>query len=782
MPSFENGICEQDYVLCEKLKFEVFHDFVEHSLLGGIGYLLLYSGLFSLLSSLLVVCGYPLAAGSGLPEIKGYLNGNPIPGLFGTARNWLRAVGSVLADAGGFVMGREGPMVCTGGSFGHWVLAMLEAPYFRSWAQQDLEDGRRSAVVVDEQQFARDRRIGCITGSAAALAASFSSTLGGLLYMFEECTAISWPNEVTLRTFVACLLAVVVNYSIALLFPHNRMNIFETSSDEVEMMLVEHWGYEDMPWFVVLGCLGGLLSSAYSNGMVLCWTMRNRSRFCGCRQRFRCGRVMEAVVWSLLTTGVFAVLPLAFGDCKPLCKTLLASNSTLRHVGASDYNSECSEMMDFFNKHTVQYNCEAGEYNGLATLLLQPSEGSMKHLYDEYFSGLQEFTEFQLCVALVAQLVMGIGVAGLPVPFGSFVPSMFMGAILGRLFRKSLHSIGLLGELRGQGAYALCGSAATLAGFTHMSVAIVAMLTESEDNLSVIVPMMVCVATGLYVSKLFNRHDFCERLIRLKGVPFLEAEPPTHIRAAAISVGELCGRLQLEALLSPSATLAEVRSALNSQPELLHFPVLNSKAAHLPQEGQIVGLVPRSRLEFALQQQEKRQGELLQDEPEEEDEEEEEEELEQEAASDACSDAGSQCSNDSGPPPSEEFGNLVVVAPTQQSSNTLQQRLAARGGEGIVRVNSAASDDTWCAVDRAESSVLGKIDVTRIADPSALCVTSNTAVMRVYQLFACCATSALCVTFPKSDSATSALYSPFGILERRHLAEVNHRPLLDATH
>merc|ERR1712232_1449425 len=103
--------------------------------------------------------------------------------------------------------------------------------------------------------------------------------------------------------------------------------------------------------------------------------------------------------------------------------------------------------------------------------------------------------------------------AGLSVPAGNFVPAMFMGAVLGRLFKQSLNIV-FWGQpdtenkaFAERGMYAMCGSAAVLAGFTHMTVAIVALLTEAWGDVKVAKDLMLSACIALMVKKYFAPHD-----------------------------------------------------------------------------------------------------------------------------------------------------------------------------------------------------------------------------------------------------------------------------------
>ncbi len=56
----------------------------------------------------------PAAAGSGIPDVKAYLNGIDVPGIFYLSTLVAKLTGSIAAVAGGLAIGKEGPFVHAG--------------------------------------------------------------------------------------------------------------------------------------------------------------------------------------------------------------------------------------------------------------------------------------------------------------------------------------------------------------------------------------------------------------------------------------------------------------------------------------------------------------------------------------------------------------------------------------------------------------------------------------------------------------------------------------------
>jgi chloride channel 7 len=93
--------------------------------LGSAGVAAFYCGF----AAILVLFLAPKAAGSGLPEMKGYLNGCKITGMFGQM-GWVRALGAIFTVSSGMPLGREGPMVSTGGQIGISIMDYLMKRFY----------------------------------------------------------------------------------------------------------------------------------------------------------------------------------------------------------------------------------------------------------------------------------------------------------------------------------------------------------------------------------------------------------------------------------------------------------------------------------------------------------------------------------------------------------------------------------------------------------------------------------------------------------------------------
>jgi chloride channel 7 len=122
----------------------------------------------------------PEAAGSGIAEVKSFLNGIDVPGLFAGRTLVAKLVGMVGAVAGGLAVGKEGPSLHAGAAIAA-LLSQGGSAARRSPALRRFWNGQERAAVV-------------ACGSAAGIAAAFRAPLGGVLFALEGVCAV-WQRS-----------------------------------------------------------------------------------------------------------------------------------------------------------------------------------------------------------------------------------------------------------------------------------------------------------------------------------------------------------------------------------------------------------------------------------------------------------------------------------------------------------------------------------------------------------------------------------------------------------
>merc|ERR1719384_2536450 len=89
----------------------------------------------------------------------------------------------------------------------------------------------------------------------------------------------------------------------------------------------------------------------------------------------------------------------------------------------------------------VKFNCEEGEYNPVASLLVATSHSSVKLLFSGINAG--KISPGSSFLAFVVYFALNVGLAGLPVPGGAFTATMLLGGLLGRSIGEVSKDLGL---------------------------------------------------------------------------------------------------------------------------------------------------------------------------------------------------------------------------------------------------------------------------------------------------------------------------------------------------
>ncbi|MCP4632528.1 MAG: chloride channel protein [candidate division Zixibacteria bacterium] len=110
---------------------------------------------------------------------------------------------------------------------------------------------------------------------------------------------------------------------------------------------------------------------------------------------------------------------------------------------------------------------------------------------------------------LATSLTLGSGSSG-----GIFAPSLFMGAMAGGFFGTIIHMV--FPEITApEGAYALVGMGAMVAGTTHAPISAILILFEMTNDYRIILPLMVaCVFSTLVAHRLKKESIYTLKLVR----------------------------------------------------------------------------------------------------------------------------------------------------------------------------------------------------------------------------------------------------------------------------
>ncbi|MGH0168941.1 UNVERIFIED_CONTAM: hypothetical protein FKN15_075695 [Acipenser sinensis] len=409
--------------------------------------------------------GLPVAAGSGIPEIKCYLNGVKIPGIVRLRTFVCKAVGVLFTVAGGLFVGKEGPMIHSGAIVGAGL------PQFQSITFKKIR------FNFPYFRTDRDKRDFVSAGAAAGVAAAFGAPIGGTLFSLEEGSSF-WNQELTWKVLFCSMSATfTLNFFRSGILYNSwgsfqlpgllNFGEFKCSDSDKKCHL---WTAVDLAFFVVMGIFGGLLGALFNclNKRLAKYRMRN------VHPKAKFVRVLESLLVTMVTTIVLFVASMTLGECRDLSSPTNTDNAT--HVSNSeDVNST---IKTFF--------CPNKTYNDMATLFFNPQEVAIHQLFHQDST----FSPVSLSIFFVLYFLLACWTYGISVPSGLFVPSLLCGAAYGRLVANILKTyIGM--DHVYSGTFALVGAASFLGGVVRMTISLTVILIESTNEITYGLPIMI---------------------------------------------------------------------------------------------------------------------------------------------------------------------------------------------------------------------------------------------------------------------------------------------------
>lgn len=200
----------------------------------GIDYVffIFWATLFGILSGLLVKNYAPYAAGSGIPEVKTILGGFVIRKFLGFWTLVTKCIGLALSVASGMALGKEGPLVHVACSLGNIIPRV-----FQKYATNE----------------AKKREI-LSAASAAGVSVAFGAPIGGVLFSLEE-VSYYFPYKTMWRSFF-CAMVAALSLQLVNPFRTGKLVLFQVEYKR-------NWHVFELPFFILLGILGGLYGAMF---------------------------------------------------------------------------------------------------------------------------------------------------------------------------------------------------------------------------------------------------------------------------------------------------------------------------------------------------------------------------------------------------------------------------------------------------------------------------------------------------------------------------------------
>ncbi|XP_014217594.1 H(+)/Cl(-) exchange transporter 7 [Copidosoma floridanum] len=503
-----------------------------------------------LIGTLLVTFVEPVATGSGIPQVKCYLNGIKIPRVVRIKTLAVKIIGVIGTVVGGLAGGKEGPMIHAGA-----VVAAGVSQGKSTTFKKDIGIFKYFREDHEKRDFVSG-------GAAAGVSAAFGAPIGGVLFSIEEGTSF-FNQSLTWRTFLASMIS-TFTLNIVLSAYHGRpgdlsypglLNLgkFETICYQI---------YE-IPLFVFVGCLGGVLGAL--------WNYLNY-KISVFRQKYlksKWLKVSEALSIAIMSATMGFLMMFFIDDCKPL--------------GDKDVP-----------KIPVQMYCPKDHYSAVAALWFQTPESIVRSLLHDKLGSHNNATlaVFVILYFFLAAITFGVSMSG-----GLFIPSLLIGSAWGRLFGSSLSHF-YPDVFPDPGKYAFLGAAAQLGGVVRMTISLTAILIESTQGISFGLPVIIVLTMAKWVGDFFNEGIY-EIHIQMAGIPLLPWEPPP-----------LSNNIYASEIMSHPVVTLKTTENVGHILEMLRcvsfngFPVVDppkSDQSEVSNYGKLRGMILRSQLIVLLQ-------------------------------------------------------------------------------------------------------------------------------------------------------------------------------------
>lgn len=214
----------------------------------------------------------PIAAGSGVPLVKCYLNGVKVPRVVRVKTLVVKVIGVITSLVGGLAGGKEGPMIHAG--------AVIAAGISQGKSTTFRKDFGIFRYFRDDHEK-RDFVVG---GTAAGVAAAFGAPigmifdeilslntknllnipiLGGVLFALEEAASF-WNPNLILRTLIASIIS-SFTLNVVLSAFHGLKTFSYPGLFNLGSFEPLPYEYYEIPIFVLMGCIGGILGAFWNS-------------------------------------------------------------------------------------------------------------------------------------------------------------------------------------------------------------------------------------------------------------------------------------------------------------------------------------------------------------------------------------------------------------------------------------------------------------------------------------------------------------------------------------
>lgn len=396
--------------------------------------------------------------------------------------------------------------------------------------------------------------------AAAGVSVAFGAPIGGVLFSLEE-VSYYFPLKTMWRSFFCALIAAFILRSI---------NPF--GNEHSVLFYVEYnkpWIFSELISFIGLGIVGGIIGTLFIKANIY-W----------CRYRKLSKLGQYPVTEVLVVTVITAII--SYPNKYTRMSTSQLIYLLFSQCGISNTDDLCDYNRNFTDVNMAIEIAEAGPRVHRAIYLL--------------------------IMALLLKLGTTIFTFGIKVPCGLFIPSLCLGAIVGRIWGIAIEQMAyyypkswmFTGECSTgddcitPGLYAMVGAAAVLGGVTRMTVSLVVIMFELTGGVRYIVPLMAAAMASKWVGDALGKQGIYDAHIALNGYPFLDSKDEFQHTSLAADVMQPKRNDMLSVLTQDTMTVDDIETLLK-ETEHNGYPVVVSRESQY-----LVGFVLRRDLHLSI--------------------------------------------------------------------------------------------------------------------------------------------------------------------------------------
>lgn len=319
----------------------------------------------------------------------------------------------------------------------------------------------------------------------------------------------------------------------------NSIILFSLSHSEEGAKYSKEWLPSDLWAFVFLGIVGGLVGALFVNLNVKVAKLRKIGR-----EKGRLWMIPESVETAFRQRCKFLTSMFASRNDGPMSATsiVILEGFFVAAITAL-LNFPISRLLKFLSVEALNALFETCPHEkGFSFGLCDPDN-------ERGFSTGASFL-FNLLIAAFIRFFLTTITFGMNVPSGLFIPSLFIGACIGRF----VWTVTMLFSDRTiePGAFAIVGASGVLAGFSRLTISLVVIMFELTGDISSVIPVMCSCFTAKIVGDYFNESIYDE-YSRLNGFAVIE-DLPDHVRFGAVC-SDIMEEIPNEFIIDASANM-----------------------------------------------------------------------------------------------------------------------------------------------------------------------------------------------------------------------------------